>query len=633
MRKSSSDFNPPPKSTIRLVEDVIFNRRADSTDRLVSFAEQFKGKKRDLVEDLAWRSEPVGTRLTHALVKGITQYIIEDTEECRQKVAADGGRPIHVIEGPLMDGMNVVGDLFGEGKMFLPQVVKSARVMKQAVAHLIPFIEEEKRLSGMENAKAKGKILMATVKGDVHDIGKNIVGVVMQCNNFEVIDLGVMVSTEKILDTAIKENVDIIGLSGLITPSLEEMSHVAKEMQRLGFTIPLLIGGATTSRTHTAVKIEPHYKGATVWVPDASRAVGVCSNLLSDDLKKDYVKSVRDDYDKVREQHANKKGVKLVTLAAARANAAKIDWSNYAPPVPAFIGTRTLTHFPLEELVPYIDWSPFFQTWDLWGKYPQILDDAVVGEAAREVFANAQKMLKQMVDEKWLEARAVCGFWPANSVGDSIEVYTDETRTKVLHTFHHLRQQNEKPEGNANQSLADFVAPKASGLHDYLGGFAVTSGIGCEERAKAYEAQHDDYNAIMIKALADRFAEAFAECLHAKTRHEFWGYATNEKLSVDEMVAEKYQGIRPAPGYPACPEHSEKAPLFELLNAPHETGITLTESFAMMPTAAVSGFYFSHPQSQYFAVGKIDKDQLADYAVRKGWELPKAERWLAPNLG
>jgi 5-methyltetrahydrofolate--homocysteine methyltransferase len=626
-------YDDIPKDLLELVEDVIFNRRADSTDRLVTFAEQFKGKKRDLVEDLAWRSEPVGARLTHALVKGITQHIIEDTEECRQKVAADGGRPIHVIEGPLMDGMNVVGDLFGAGKMFLPQVVKSARVMKQAVAHLIPFIEEEKRLSGMENAKAKGKILMATVKGDVHDIGKNIVGVVMQCNNFEVIDLGVMVSTEKILDTAIKENVDIIGLSGLITPSLEEMSHVAKEMQRLGFTIPLLIGGATTSRTHTAVKIEPHYKGATVWVPDASRAVGVCSNLLSDDLKNDYVKSVRDDYDKVREQHANKKGVKLVTLAVARANAAKIDWSNYVPPKPAFIGIRTLTHFPLEELVPYIDWSPFFQTWDLWGKYPQILDDVVVGEAAREVFANAQKMLKQIVDEKWLEARAVCGFWPANSVGDSVEIYTDEMRTKVLHTFHHLRQQNEKPEGNANQSLADFVAPKSSGLHDYLGGFAVTSGIGCEQRAKAYEAQHDDYNAIMIKALADRLAEAFAECLHAKTRREFWGYAADEKISNEEMIAEKYKGIRPAPGYPACPEHSEKAPLFELLNAPHETGITLTDSFAMMPTAAVSGFYFSHPQSQYFAVGKIDKDQVADYASRKGWDLAKAERWLAPNIG
>ena len=370
-----------------------------------------------------------------------------------------------------------------------------------------------------------------------------------------------------------------------------------------------------------------------MWVPDASRAVGVCSNLLSDDLKKDYVKSVRDDYDKVREQHANKKGVKLVPLAVARANAAKIDWSNYTPPTPTFIGTRTLTHFPLEELVPYIDWSPFFQTWDLWGKYPQILDDAVVGEAAREVFANAQKMLKQMVDEKWLEARAVCGFWPANSVGDSVEVYTDETRTKVLHTFHHLRQQNEKPEGNPNQSLADFVAPKSSAVHDYLGGFAVTSGIGCEERAKAYEAQHDDYNAIMIKALADRLAEAFAECLHAKARREFWGYAADEKISNTEMIAEKYQGIRPAPGYPACPEHSEKAPLFELLNAPHETAITLTDSFAMMPTAAVSGFYFSHPQSQYFAVGKIDKDQVADYAARKGWDVAKAERWLAPNIG
>ena len=626
-------YDDIPKDLLVLVEDVIFNRRADSTDRLVAFAEQFKGKKRDLVEDLAWRSEPVGTRLTHALVKGITQYIVDDTEECRLKVKADGGRPINVIEGPLMDGMNVVGDLFGAGKMFLPQVVKSARVMKQAVAHLIPFIEEEKRLSGVENAKAKGKILMATVKGDVHDIGKNIVGVVMQCNNFEVVDLGVMVSTEKILDTAIRENVDIIGLSGLITPSLEEMTHVAKEMQRLGFKIPLLIGGATTSRTHTAVKIEPHYQGATVWVPDASRAVGVCSNLLSDELKNGYIKSVREDYDKVREQHANKKGVKLVTLAAARANAAKIDWANYVPPKPAFIGIKTLVNFPLAELVPYIDWSPFFQTWDLWGKYPQILDDAVVGEAAREVFANAKKMLGQIVDEKWLEARAVCGFWPANSVGDSIEIYRDESRTTVLHTFHHLRQQNEKPAGNPNQCLADFVAPRASGIADYLGAFAVTAGIGCEERAIAFEAQNDDYSAIMIKSLADRLAEAFAECLHAKTRQQFWGYAVDEKLSTDDMVAEKYQGIRPAPGYPACPEHSEKAPLFELLNAPAEVDMTLTDSFAMLPTAAVSGFYYSHPQSQYFAVGKIDKDQTEDYAKRKGWDLPMAERWLAPNLG
>ncbi len=626
-------YDDIPKDLLELVEDVIFNRRPDSTDRLVSFAEQFKGKKRDQIEDLAWRSEPVGARLTHALVKGITQYIVEDTEECRLKVKTDGGRPINVIEGPLMDGMNVVGDLFGAGKMFLPQVVKSARVMKQAVAHLIPFIEEEKRLSGAENAKAKGRILMATVKGDVHDIGKNIVGVVMQCNNFEVIDLGVMVSTEKILDTAIKEKVDIIGLSGLITPSLEEMAHVAKEMQRLGFTIPLLIGGATTSRTHTAVKIEPHYKGATVWVPDASRAVGVCSNLLSDDLKNDYVNSVRNDYDKVREQHANKKGVKLVSLEAARANRAKIDWVNYVPPRPAFIGTKTFSHYPLADLVPYIDWSPFFQTWDLWGKYPQILEDAVVGEAAREVYANAKKMLKQIVDEKWLEARGVCGFWPANSAGDSVEVYTDESRTKIMHTFHHLRQQNEKPAGNANQCLADFIAPKASGLADYLGAFAVTAGVGCEERAKAFEAKHDDYNAIMVKALADRLAEAFAECLHAQTRRELWGYAADENLSNEDMVAEKYLGIRPAPGYPACPEHSEKAPLFSLLNAPHETGITLTDSFAMLPTAAVSGFYYAHPQSQYFAVGKIDKDQLADYARRKSWNLPTAERWLAPNLG
>ncbi len=634
-------YDDIPKDLLELVEDVIFNRRADCTDRLVAFGEQFKGKKKDQVEDLAWRNEPVGKRLTHALVKGITQFIVEDTEECRVKVKTDGGRPINVIEGPLMDGMNVVGDLFGEGKMFLPQVVKSARVMKQAVAHLIPFIEEEKRLSGVENAKAKGKILMATVKGDVHDIGKNIVGVVMQCNNFEVIDLGVMVSTEKILDAAIKENVDIIGLSGLITPSLEEMSHVAKEMQRLGFTIPLLIGGATTSRTHTAVKIEPHYKGATVWVPDASRAVGVCSNLLSDELKNDYVKSVRDDYDKVREQHANKKGVKLVSLAAARANAARIDWTNgvenaavnYMPPKPNLIGNTTLVNFPLAELVPYIDWSPFFQTWDLWGKYPQILSDAVVGEAAREVFANAQKMLKQIVDEKWLEARAVCGFWPANSVGDSVEVYTDESRTEVLHTFHHLRQQNEKPQGNANQCLADFIAPKSSGKADYLGGFAVTAGVGCDERAKAFEAAHDDYNSIMVKALADRLAEAFAECLHAKTRRELWGYAATEAISNEEMIAEKYQGIRPAPGYPACPEHSEKEPLFALLNATTETGIMLTDSFAMWPTAAVSGFYYSHPQSQYFAVGKIDHDQVADYAKRKGWDLAKAERWLAPNLG
>jgi 5-methyltetrahydrofolate--homocysteine methyltransferase len=443
-----------------------------------------------------------------------------------------------------------------------------------------------------------------------------------------------MVSCEKILDAAVKEKADIVGLSGLITPSLEEMSHVAKEMQRLGFTIPLLIGGATTSRTHTAVKIEPHYQGPVVWVPDASRAVGVCSNLLSDELKDGYLADVRADYEKVREQHANKKGVKLISIERARANATPIDWSGdankYTPPKPTFVGVKELRNFPLEQIVPYIDWSPFFQTWDLWGKYPQILDDAVVGEQAREVFANAQKMLDKIIKGKWLQANAVYGFWPANRVGDSVEVYADESRTRVLQTFHHLRQQNEKPAGNANQCLADFVAPK--GIADYLGGFAVTAGIGCDERAKAFEAANDDYSAIMLKALADRFAEAFAEYLHARVRRDDWGYARDEGISSDDMIAEKYRGIRPAPGYPACPEHSEKAPLFALLDATSRAAISLTEAYAMWPTAAVSGFYYSHPESKYFAVGKIDKDQVEDYAARKGWSIPMAERWLAPNL-
>jgi len=625
-------YDDIPKELLECVEDVLFNRRNDSTERLVEFADRFKGQKKEQIEDLTWRNQPVNARLTHALVRGITEYIVVDTEESRLQVKAAGGRPINVIEGPLMDGMGVVGDLFGAGKMFLPQVVKSARVMKQAVAHLIPFIEEEKRLMGSENSKAKGKVVMATVKGDVHDIGKNIVGVVMQCNNYEVIDLGVMVSCERILDAAIKEKADIIGLSGLITPSLEEMTHVAKEMQRLGFKIPLLIGGATTSRTHTAVKIEPFYNGPIVWVPDASRAVGVCSNLLSDDLRDDYVAGVRADYVKVREQHANKKGVKLVTLAAARNNATKMNWSNYQPPAPSFIGAKPLSNYPLEELVPFIDWAPFFQTWDLWGPYPQILEDATVGEAAHEVFANAQIMLKQLVKEKWLSANGVVGFWPANRVGDSIETYADMQRTTVAQTFHHLRQQNEKPPGNPNQCLADFVAPKESGLADFIGAFAVTSGLGCEERAQAYAAANDDYNSIMIKALADRLAEAFAEHLHWKVRREYWGYSKDEALGSSEMIAEKYTGIRPAPGYPACPEHTEKGPLFTLLNAPENAGISLTDSFAMWPTAAVSGFYFSHPQSQYFAVGKIDRDQLADYAQRKSWDIGTAERWLAPNL-
>ncbi|MFM7462429.1 MAG: methionine synthase, partial [Burkholderiales bacterium] len=635
-------YDDIPKDLLRRVEDVLFNRKATGdetpTDRLVTFAEQFKGQKKDQIEDLAWRRDSVEARLTHALVKGITQYIVEDTEECRAKVAAAGGRPINVIEGPLMDGMNVVGDLFGAGKMFLPQVVKSARVMKQAVAHLVPYIEEEKRLLGAENSQAKGKIVMATVKGDVHDIGKNIVGVVMQCNNYEVVDLGVMVPAEKILAAAVEHKADIIGLSGLITPSLEEMAHFAKEMQRLGLTIPLLIGGATTSRTHTAVKIEPYYNGPVVWVPDASRAVGVCSNLLSDELHDNYVAEVREDYVKVREQHAGKKGVKLVPLEAARANAANINWRDYTPPRPALLGVKELKNFPLEQLVPYIDWSPFFQTWDLWGKYPQILDDAVVGEAAKELFANAQKMLDKIIKGKWLQANAVFGFWPANSsvsnMSDSVEVYTDETRSTVLHTFHHLRQQNEKPAGNANLCLADFIAPV--GTPDYLGGFAVTAGIGCDERAKAFEAANDDYSAIMLKALADRLAEAFAEYLHARIRRDEWGYekgaAKDEILNVDELIAEKYVGIRPAPGYPACPEHSEKVPLFTLLDATKRTGITLTDSYAMWPTAAVSGFYYSHPQARYFAVGKIDRDQVEDYAKRKGWSIPMAERWLAPNL-
>jgi 5-methyltetrahydrofolate--homocysteine methyltransferase len=627
-------YDDIPKDLLERVEDVLFNRKISGeetpTDRLVTFAEQFKGQKKDQVEDLAWRETTVEARLSHALVKGVTQYIVEDTEECRAKVAAAGGRPINVIEGPLMDGMNVVGDLFGAGKMFLPQVVKSARVMKQAVAHLVPYIEEEKRLLGAENSQAKGKIVMATVKGDVHDIGKNIVGVVMQCNNYEVVDLGVMVPADKILAAAIEHKADIIGLSGLITPSLEEMAHFAKEMQRLGFTIPLLIGGATTSRTHTAVKIEPHYKGPVVWVPDASRAVGVCSNLLSDDLRDPYVAEVRADYEKVREQHANKKGVKLVSLEAARANAAKLDWHGYTPPKPTLLGVKELKNFPLEQLVPYIDWSPFFQTWDLWGKYPQILDDAVVGEAAKEVFANAQKMLDKILKGKWLQANAVFGLWPANRVGDSVEVYADETRATVLHTFHHLRQQNEKPAGNPNQCLADFVAPV--GTPDYIGGFAVTTGIGCDERAKAFEAANDDYSAIMLKALADRLAEAFAEYLHARVRRDEWGYVKEEALKVEDLIAEKYVGMRPAPGYPACPEHSEKAPLFTLLEAEKRAGIALTDSYAMWPTAAVSGFYYAHPQSQYFAVGKIDKDQVEDYAKRKGWSIPMAERWLAPNL-
>jgi 5-methyltetrahydrofolate--homocysteine methyltransferase len=617
-----------PPELLERVEDVIFDRRPEATERLVTFAESFKGQKKDAAEDLAWRNAPVEERLSHALVKGITQWIVEDTEEARKKFA----RPIQVIEGPLMDGMNVVGDLFGAGKMFLPQVVKSARVMKQAVAHLVPFIEEEKRLSGAADAKAKGKVVMATVKGDVHDIGKNIVGVVLQCNNFEVVDLGVMVPAEKILETAKAEGADMVGLSGLITPSLEEMAHVAREMERLGLRIPLLIGGATTSRTHTAVKIEPHYSGPTVWVPDASRAVGVATSLASEESRDHFVSQVRQDYLKVRDAHARKTGQKSVPLESARANAAKLDWKGYVPPRPAHRGLLALRNYPLEKLVPCLDWAPFFQAWDLVGKYPAILDDAVVGEAARNVFREGQAMLDRIVKGRWLTANAVFGLWPANSVGDDIEIYADDSRGHVLMTWHNLRQQNEKPEGNPNQCLADFIAPKDSGVKDWIGAFAVTAGAGIEAKLAEFEARHDDFSAIMLKALADRLAEAFAEHLHQRVRTEYWGYAADESLTNEEMIAEKYAGIRPAVGYPSCPDHTEKGPLFRLLDAERNAGVTLTESFAMVPTAAVSGFYFSHPESRYFAVGKVERDQVADYAHRKGMDLAACERWLAPIL-
>jgi 5-methyltetrahydrofolate--homocysteine methyltransferase len=622
-----------PKDLLERVEDVLLNRRPDATERLVQFAETYKAKGIAQVEDLAWREAPVEQRLSHALVKGITTFIVEDTEEARQKVMANGGRPIQVIEGPLMDGMNVVGDLFGAGKMFLPQVVKSARVMKQAVAHLIPFIEAEKAASG-KISKAKGKIVMATVKGDVHDIGKNIVGVVLQCNNFEVIDLGVMVACDKILAKAREVNADMIGLSGLITPSLEEMAHVAREMQREGFSMPLLIGGATTSRTHTAVKIEPGYEGVTVWVPDASRAVGVCTHLVSEESRANYVAGVKADYVKVRAQHAGKKGQgPRYSIQDARVHGLQTDWQTYTPPIPRKLGVQTLRGYALAELAQFIDWTPFFQTWELSGRYPAILDDDVVGESARSVFRDAQAMLKHIIDEKWLTANAVFGLFPANSVGsDDIEIYADDARSNILMTWHNLRQQMVKPLDRPNLCLADFIAPKASGVPDYIGAFAVTTGIGIEKKIAEFEAKHDDYNSIMLKALADRLAEAFAEHLHGRVRREFWGYAASEGLSNEALVREEYIGIRPAPGYPACPDHTEKHALFDLLNATENAGITLTESFAMLPAAAVSGFYFSHSQSHYFATSMVDKDQVEDYARRKGWTLAEAERWLAPVL-
>ncbi len=625
-------YSDIPPDLLERVEDVVLNRRPDATDRLLEVADSVKGQAAAQATDLAWRNAPVAERLSHALVEGIADYIVEDTEEARRQAE----RPIHVIEGPLMDGMNVVGDLFGAGKMFLPQVVKSARVMKRAVAHLIPYIEAEKQALGGEGngqAKSNGRVLLATVKGDVHDIGKNIVGVVLQCNNYEVIDLGVMVPSARILETARRENVDIIGLSGLITPSLEEMSFVAGEMEREGFTIPLLIGGATTSRVHTAVKIEPKYRGPTVHVIDASRAVGVAGNLRSESSRKDYVASVKAEYQDVRTQRGSRKAEeRRQSIADARRNRLAIDWTTITPPEPCFTGVRTLKDYPLDELVPLIDWTPFFQTWELAGHYPAILNDPLTGPAARGLFQDAGVLLDRIVRKRLLRAQGVFGLFPANSVGDDIELYTDEERTQRKAVIHTIRQQMVKPPGRPNLALADFVATRASGRPDYLGAFAVTAGVGIEALVAQFEADHDDYNAILTKALADRLAEAFAELLHRRVRTEFWGYARDEALDKEGLIKERYQGIRPAPGYPACPDHTEKRTLFDLLGAERQAGMTLTESFAMLPTASVSGYYFWHPQAQYFGVGKIERDQVEDYARRKALDVATTERWLAPNL-
>ncbi|MFK8250740.1 methionine synthase [Ancylobacter terrae] len=611
-------------------EDVVLNRREDSTERLLAIAERFKGGGREKKEaDLAWRSWPVAKRLEHALINGITEFVEADTEEARQSVE----RPLHVIEGPLMAGMNVVGDLFGAGKMFLPQVVKSARVMKQAVAYLMPFMEQEKRELGLTDAPAAGKILMATVKGDVHDIGKNIVGVVLQCNNYEVIDLGVMVPTAKILDVARTEKVDIIGLSGLITPSLDEMVHVAAEMEREGFELPLLIGGATTSRVHTAVKIAPQYvRGPAVYVTDASRAVGVVSSLLNDNVRPDYVANIRAEYEKLAEAHARSDRNKVrVSLADARAQALKADFAGYVPPKPSFLGTRVFEDYDLAELVPYIDWSPFFHSWELIGTYPAILDDPKVGIAARALYDDARRMLERIVADKWLTARAVVGFWPANAVGDDIALYTGEDRGERLATLHTLRQQIAKSAGRPDLALSDFVAPQGVAA-DYVGGFCVATGFGEHDRSEAFKAAHDDYSAILLKALADRLAEALAERMHERVRKEFWAYAPDEALDNADLIRESYRGIRPAPGYPAQPDHTEKATLFNLLDATAKIGAELTESYAMWPGAAVSGLYFAHPEAAYFGVGRIERDQVEDYARRKGWSVEEAERWLAPVL-
>ncbi len=621
-------YDDIPQELRERVEDVVLNRREDGTERLLEVAAKYRGdgsSGSEKKKDLEWRSWPVGKRLEHALVEGVADFIEEDTEAARQAAK----RPLDVIEGPLMDGMNVVGDLFGDGKMFLPQVVKSARVMKKAVAYLLPFMDVDKD----QQKKSNGKIVMATVKGDVHDIGKNIVGVVLQCNGYEVIDLGVMVPAEKILKTARAESVDMIGLSGLITPSLDEMVHVAKEMERQDFEIPLLIGGATTSRAHTAVKIEQHYHGPTVYVTDASRSVGVAGNLMNPETRGDYAVQIRNEYEEVRRRHAGRKSnTRQHPIEAARENRFTGQWPEFSPVTPGFFGLRRFNEYPLAEIAGYIDWSPFFQAWELSGSYPKILDDEIVGKHARQLFGEAQGMLQRIVAEKWLKAQAVIGFFPANSHGDDVLVYTDENRTETRAVLHHLRQQNIKPPGQPNYCLSDFIAPAGSGIKDYVGGFAVTTGFGIEAHLEKFEKDHNDYDSIMLKALADRLAEAFAEYLHERVRKEFWTYAADESLSPEQLIKEEYRGIRPAPGYPACPDHTEKSTLFSLLNVAEQTGITLTESYAMYPAASVCGWYFAHPQSRYFNVGKIAKDQILDYSLRKAMSLKSTERWLAPIL-
>ena len=614
------------------VEAVILNKSDSATEDLLAIADDYRGdgKQADKKEDLEWRSWEVNKRLAHALVKGITEFIEEDTEESRQNAE----RPLHVIEGPLMDGMNIVGDLFGSGKMFLPQVVKSARVMKKAVAYLMPYIEAEKELGDFP-AESNGRILMATVKGDVHDIGKNIVGVVLQCNNYDVIDLGVMVPAETILKEAKAHEVDMIGLSGLITPSLDEMVHMAKEMERQNISLPLMIGGATTSKVHTALKIEPYFlKDQVVHVPDASRAVGVAQNLLSADNKAGYVVGVKDEYERIRVERAKHGKIhKTLTIEEARDNKVKIDWDAYTPDKPIFLGLKNFEEYDLEKLVERIDWTPFFSAWELAGRFPRILEDEVIGTEAKKLYADGQAMLQTIIDEAWLEARGVIGFFPANSVGDDIEVYTDDSRNEIVQTLHNLRQQDSKKGTQPNYCLSDYIAPKESGKSDYIGAFAVTAGHKIEEKIAQFEADHDDYNSIMLKVLADRLAEAFAEHMHERVRKEYWAYEADEQLNNDDLIREKYRGIRPAPGYPACPDHTEKATLWEILKPEKNAGMTITESFAMLPTAAVSGWYFAHPDARYFSVTRIQKDQVEDYAERKDMDLITTERWLSPILG